>query len=918
MAGDVVNLRNLDERLVLAASDYDVGWLCALPLELAASRAMLDVIHDSLPQGPEDTNTYTLGSIGRKNIVITCLPAEGMGLNNAAIVASHMRRTFPALYVFLMVGIGGGAPSPDNDVRLGDVVVSANVVQWDFGKIVHDGCTQSTSFPRQPSQALMSAVSTLRARHETESSQIQTFLAEMLERFPTMSKYADKSELKDMLFDCAYEHDATLRHCDDCDQSRLVERTTRDSSKPMIHYGIIASGNRVIKHGTTRDQLAREFKAICFEMEAAALMDTLRCLVIRGICDYSDSHKNKQWQPYAAAVASAYARELILVMPATISTLTDSTVPHGASKCLDRKGLIYSLSFQSIHARQTSIRPALKETCRWLTSHPEFLRWLDPAYYVEHHGFLWIYGKPGAGKSTIMKFIHAQCTEIRTTTAISFFFHARGSDLEKSIEGMYRSLLFQLLQKLPDLDKILDSSVLLRLTQRDGNIIWNVEVLRELFARAIHSLADRQVMCFVDALDECSESQVREMVSFFEELGDSAIESGTKLYICFSSRHYPTINIENSRTLVLENQPGHKGDLEQYVKTKLKAGKGSAEVENKILEKSAGVFLWVVLVIEILNREFAGGRLFAVKKRLAELPAELSKLFKDILLRDTENMSDLLLCIQWILFAKRPLTPEEFYFAMVSGLDPDSESLVEWNLEQMDAVVRFVSSSSKGLAETTKMVGHTKKEYRTVQFIHESVRDFLLKDGGLNQLWPDLGNDFQNLSHEQLKRCCYIYFQIAFRCNRALSTELPGARSFKVQAIRDGVIQKFPFLKYATQHVLYHAEIASVTRCQQHFLRTFDIRSWIKADNVFPEPATFRHTENATLLYILAEKGFAGLIKKPFTIGLWACPVIGERYMNPPHVAMAKCQKDAVCMATDDTDCLGGRVWIRRYCRASD
>ncbi|KAI1261596.1 hypothetical protein F5Y18DRAFT_194887 [Xylariaceae sp. FL1019] len=887
---------NNSERLAFTASDYDVGWLCALPLELAASCAMLDVIHDSLPQGPEDTNTYTLGSIGRKNIVITCLPAEGMGLHNAAIVASHMRRSFPCLHMFLMVGIGGGAPSADNDIRLGDVAVSTKVVQWDFGKIVHDGRTQSTSVPRAPSQALMSALSTLQARHKIGTSQIQTFLDEMLQRFPTMAEYADKSGLEDMLFDCDYEHDATLKHCDNCDQSRLMNRATRDSAEPKIHYGLIASGSRVIKHGTTRDQLAREFNAICFEMEAAALMDTLRCLVIRGICDYSDSHKNKKWQPYAAAVAAAYARELILVMPAAIPRSTNLIVQDGTRQTLDRKSLIDSLSFESIDARQISIRPALKKTCRWLLNHPEFLRWLDPRYYIEHHGFLWIYGKPGVGKSTIMKFIHAKYTEIKTITTISFFFHARGSDLEKSTEGLYRSLLFQLLQKVPDLDNIIDSPVLLRQTQRDGEIVWDLEVLRGLFSRAIHSLADRQVMCFVDALDECGESQVRDMISFFEDLGDSAIEAGTKLYICFSSRHYPTINIENSRTLVLENQSGHTEDLEKYVKTKLKAGKRSADVENLILEKSAGVFLWVVLVIEILNKEFARGRLFAVKKRLDEIPAELSKLFKDILLRDTENMSDLLLCIQWILFAKRPLKPEEFYFAVVSGLDPDPESLIEWNPEQMDAVVRFVSSSSKGLAETTKT------KHRIVQFIHESVRDFLLKDGGLNQLWPDLGNDFKNLSHEQLKRCCYVYFQTTFPHIRVLSTILPLSRNAEAKAIREDIVQKLPFLEYATQHVLYHADIASASQSQGLFLDTFDLQSWTKADNVFEKHNTSRHTENATLIYISAKKGLVGLIKVLLTHGLCALPAVGERYMNPLHAAMAKGQKDAVAVILQYSD----------------
>ena len=137
--------------------------------------------------------------------------------------------------------------------------------------------------------------------------------------------------------------------------------------------------------------------------------------------------------------------------------------------------------------------------------------------------------------------------------------------------------------------------------------------------------------------------------------------------------------------------------------------------------------MWVVLVVPILNEELERGRIFAVKKRLQEIPAGLSELFKDLLKRDNENIDDLLLCIQWILYAKRPLTREEFYFAVVSGLDPDPVNLAEWNPKHIstDIMTRFVLSSSKGLAEITK------SRDQTIQFIHESVRDFLLKDKGL-------------------------------------------------------------------------------------------------------------------------------------------------------------------------------------------
>jgi len=101
------------------------------------------------------------------------------------------------------------------------------------------------------------------------------------------------------------------------DLSKLILRSerTQDEDNPTIHYGAIASGNQLMKDASVRDRLAAEEDILCFEMEAAGLMNHFPCLVIRGICDYSDSHKNKEWQGYAAMVAAAYAKDLLLQIP---------------------------------------------------------------------------------------------------------------------------------------------------------------------------------------------------------------------------------------------------------------------------------------------------------------------------------------------------------------------------------------------------------------------------------------------------------------------------------------------------------------------------------------------------------------------------------------------------------------------------
>lgn len=296
----------------LRHDQYTIAWICALYIEMAAAQAMLDEIHEPLPTHVDDSNTYVLGSIQKHNVVIACLPEQQYGTNNAAKVATNMKRTFSALRAGLMVGIGGGVPGKV-DVRLGDVVVGTRVMQWDLGKIVEEGQLQRTAVARVPHQSLGTAVSALRSKHELSPSRVPNILQQKLDGQHAYSR----PSLPDYLFHSTYDHGPETLSCDRCDHSKLVSRSRRASDDITIYYGAIASGNQVMKNGTTRDNIARQLDVICFEMETAGLIDILPCLPVRGICDYSDSHKSKGWQRYSAATAAAYARELIEELPIT-------------------------------------------------------------------------------------------------------------------------------------------------------------------------------------------------------------------------------------------------------------------------------------------------------------------------------------------------------------------------------------------------------------------------------------------------------------------------------------------------------------------------------------------------------------------------------------------------------------------------
>ncbi|CAI7580657.1 unnamed protein product [Penicillium crustosum] len=233
----------------------------------------------------------------------------------------QLKSSFSHIRFGLMVGIGGGIPNEEADIRLGDVVVSkpththGGVVQFDYGKALNGGEFQRTGMLSQPPQILLTALSKLQANHITGRSRFLDFLAEIERKIPQKSSPLARPTKDDCLYRTDHIHgDVSSKTCCACDETKTVSRPSRDSNQPMIHYGLIASSNQLVRDSQLRDELGRELDAYCVEMEAAGLMNNYPCLVIRGICDYADSHKNKEWQGYAATVAAAYAKELLSVI----------------------------------------------------------------------------------------------------------------------------------------------------------------------------------------------------------------------------------------------------------------------------------------------------------------------------------------------------------------------------------------------------------------------------------------------------------------------------------------------------------------------------------------------------------------------------------------------------------------------------
>ncbi|KIL93604.1 hypothetical protein FAVG1_03586 [Fusarium avenaceum] len=269
---------------------YTIGWVCALTTEFVAARALLDEKHDQPESSTcNDNNTYALGRIGKHNVMMAILPKSEYGMIAASTVARDILHSFPNIHLGLMVGIGGGAPSANHDIRLGDVIVSAR------GK-GRGGVFQYNYVDKALEQ-----------------------------RQHLRKKYSRPPPDSDKLYRSNFVHTDSSSECAKVcgnDPIHLVDRSTRSdqNGEPVIHYGLVASSNKVMKDALARDSLAASEDVLCFEMEAAGLMNHFPCIVIRGICDYSDSYKNKEWQGFAAMVAAAYAKDLLCqILPSKVA-----------------------------------------------------------------------------------------------------------------------------------------------------------------------------------------------------------------------------------------------------------------------------------------------------------------------------------------------------------------------------------------------------------------------------------------------------------------------------------------------------------------------------------------------------------------------------------------------------------------------
>ncbi|CAG7976046.1 unnamed protein product [Penicillium olsonii] len=704
---------------------FQIGWICALPIEAAAAKEMLDESFGTLDvQDPTDSNACTLGRIGKHHVVIACLPGGQYGTTSATTVANHMIRTFSkSLRIGLMVGVGGGIPSVAHDIRLGDVVIScpqgttSGVLQYDMGKVGPGGSFDRTGSLNSPPRPLLTALNSMRAAELTDDPLFPGYIAKSTERNArTRRTFFRPGAHQDRLFKQEFDHPQGATECDSCQQDWEEMRTEREDTDPRPHYGIIASGNALIKDARTREQLRLKTGALCFEMEAAGLMMDFPCIVIRGICDYADTHKNEQWQGFAALAAASYAKELLGYVPVG-HILQENLVIDGFEMIEDRlvrlhgqiarqhdehQARVSTNLHQKCHqtfkigkyTEQKDINPKKTDgTCQWVLQSSEYVRWSES----NHNDFLLISADPGCGKSVLAKTIIDGYLDDPSPAATICYFFFKENEEQNNLAAAMCSILHQLFSQRPHL---LDHAI--SSWKINGKALQNeLDELWDIFIKATSSDPSSKIVCVLDALDECREVDRDKLIQnirslpqqtshsqrdcqptevFHQTPDDSQPPPGNYLKFLVTSRPYHQIqnrfqNMDGFLYLHLKGEDENdqiRQEIDSVVRMRVKELAQTAKLELKVQQKlekqllkmENRTYLWLHLAIDDLRATFELS--FSPDEELVQMtPPSVEKAYEKILSRVPSGQTNTVSRIfQIIMAARRPLTTREMAMAL--------------------------------------------------------------------------------------------------------------------------------------------------------------------------------------------------------------------------------------------------------------
>ncbi|KAK6533050.1 hypothetical protein TWF281_007211 [Arthrobotrys megalospora] len=835
-------------------ADYTVGWICAIRTEYVAAQAFLDEnfgTPESIPAS--DNNHYTLGRIGKHKIVIVVLPDGEYGLSSAAAVLKDMLRSFINIKIGLMVGIGGGAPSRKHDIRLGDVVVSSpcdghgGVFQYDFGKTMqvqrfrtlvakkNFGARkfQETGYLGPPPVFLRTAVSGLKARYELQGHQIEKTIESVLQKNKRLNrKYkrpgsnTDRLYRADVIHPPKGEEEKGCEHTCGDDASKLILRPERDEDEdnPAIHYGLIASANQLMKNAAVRNKLASEKGVLCFEMEAAGLMNQFPCLIIRGICDYSDSHKNKEWQGYASMTAAAYAKDLlneiapnkveaetrIAEIPGILSSIekmtteihtriqdTEASVGHLTSKQrqADIKSWLSPPDYSTNYNKASQQHH--KGSGNWFLESESFSKWK-----TERNSFLWLYGIMGCGKTILSSTIIENLSADRP---LLYFYFDFTDGNKQTFDKMIRAIIYQLYYLYGKASSHLEA---LYHSCEDGQTQPSPSALLQTF---LNMAEETEEICLVlDALDECNKEDRANLLAWMKGIRialehknihllvtsrpENDIESGIKRLNCTDC----ALGIQSSLTA---------NDIAAYIRWRVREDEGlerwqpfpdiQDEIETELQQRSNGMFRWVACQLDALNDCLD---LRQLRQTLRSLPKTLNETYARILSGiPAVYKQNAIKILQFLTYSKRPLWIEEAIDAIAVDLAEIQHFHPKYRMPNQNEILCYCSS----LVVSTN---HPDGSRSSLQLAHYSVKEYLTS----NRLGDDIAPYFREAqAKESMAKICLAY-------SLHLSITPEPNKGDNIEKGMEELRRKFPFAEYCAR---YWAKFAASAGTEDQILQ---------------------------------------------------------------------------------------------------
>uniref|UniRef100_L2FQ15 Nacht and ankyrin domain protein n=1 Tax=Colletotrichum fructicola (strain Nara gc5) TaxID=1213859 RepID=L2FQ15_COLFN len=836
----------------MSAEQYTVGWICAIKPEFVAAQEFLDEEHDAegISAAVHDNNSYAFGRIGQHNVVIAVLPDGEYGTSSAATVVRDMVHSFPNIRIGLMVGIGGGAPTSKDDVRLGDIVVSAprggnsGVFEYDFGKTIQEQAFQHTRHLDQPPNVVRTAVTNLQAQYERKGHNIQEAVTDITGKNKRLRKYRRPDHSTDVLYQSNYLHTSGTGDCTagcGTDSDNIVLRAERDEDEgdddPAVHYGLIASANQLMKDATVRDRLAAEKGVLCFEMEAAGLMNHFPCLVVRGICDYSDTHKNDNWHGYAAMTAAAYAKDLLgKILPSKVEAekkLADA-VESVKQEMHDFQETIFSnreddevMSWLRAPDQSSNHKLAMQShhegTGSWLLEDPIYRDWK-----ATRSAFLWVSGIPGCGKTVLSSTLIEDVRSTYSSACLAYFYFDFNDSSKQTLDSLLRSLIQQCSQKNEASKACIHDLWKSRPARRDEQP--TTQQLYDCLVKILNQSDETWVI--IDALDECTTrdgSYVDGILSFIKQLKQDTIGS---THILVTSRSVE--DIERSFTewaqkecFISLQHSLIQDDIQAYIRHELRPGgrfdrwQGTPrlqQIESTLMAKVDGM----------------------------DLDETYHRMIRDI---PEENKSNATTVLRFLAFSNRPFTVEELADALAVNLSESPKFDPAFRMPRPTEICLYCPSMLL-LARTRKRArdqldGY--KEVLEVRLAHFSVKEYLTSDRLHAELRPLIE---PSISRASLADICVAYL-----------SEIKDAMT------KHQIEEAFPFASYSAQSWLDHA---AASRSLGHGAENGGlILDFLSSDNVayenwfvmFDPEASFKITKPASGLYYACLYGLVSEVK---------------------------------------------------------